>query len=685
MRRLVSLGSIAAALVVLGLVLYNATLVDRRPPSVTGVSLSATVGGDDRLAQTVTAIDIAFSEPVDRASAEARIQIEPAIPGAFTWDGARAIFTPSEPLPLDVAFEVRVEAGFRDLAGNVAPTGIDAWAFRSVGPPWVVAVEPGDGATDLPVDARIVVTFDRLMDTGSVERSIRLDPPVALAPTWSGETLTLAGGPLRFGTTYSLTIGGQAADTGGNRLGLPFVTRFATVAAGLGVQAVIPVDGVSGIGVATPIAVVFDAAIEPASAATALSISPSVPGAVSVLPLPADIDPDAGGPPDPDRLRVLVYTPVGALAPHTTYRVELAPVVTRLGAPGQVAPGRTWSFTTGAPTTSALNQVAFLSARAGVGGVWLMNPDGTNARQLTTTLGPVSGYDVSPDGSLVAFAAAGGVSVMAVDGGGLTDLTQSGYVEAAPTFTPDGRSIVVGRRDASGADLGYWEVPLPGVLPSIDPGRRLLATGAPPLGSTTLIDGGGAAGPGTSSWAARAAFHPDGRWMLIATGAGDVHLIDRGPGFGEEPVATAVGLVADAAPVWVEARGGFAIVAREPASQEIAAWLVKTDGSRARLASAVGSIAAAADGTLAFAEVEPRTGTTRIAVLRPDGQRVAVTDAQPETEDRWPGFAPDGGSLLFGRVSATGRSIADGIWTVRLADRVAMRLAPDGTFPAWLP
>ena len=83
------------ALAALGLVLYNATLVDRRPPTVSRISLSATAG-DDHVAQTLAAIDLEFSEPVDRASVERRFQIEPHVGGTFTWDrDTVAIFTPA--------------------------------------------------------------------------------------------------------------------------------------------------------------------------------------------------------------------------------------------------------------------------------------------------------------------------------------------------------------------------------------------------------------------------------------------------------------------------------------------------------------------------------------------------------------------------------------------------------------
>ena len=109
------------AVAALGLVLYNATLVDRRPPTVSRIPLSATADGDEHVAQTLTAIDLAFSEPVDRASVEQRFRIEPYVGGTFTWDrDTTAIFTPARKLPSATAFRVIVAAGFLDPAGNPA-------------------------------------------------------------------------------------------------------------------------------------------------------------------------------------------------------------------------------------------------------------------------------------------------------------------------------------------------------------------------------------------------------------------------------------------------------------------------------------------------------------------------------------------------------------------------------------
>lgn len=694
-RRTVETIVAIVAVVALALVLLNATLVDRRPPRVSELTLSATAFGDDLLAQTLTAIDLEFSEPVDRASVERRFRIVPYVGGTFTWDrDTVAIFTPAKKLPSATEFTVSLLAGFSDRAGNVAPDDTAAFAFRTVGPPVVLSAEPRDGTAGLAADATVTLTFDRLMDTAAVEASIAVSPAIPYRSSWSGPSLTLTfRAPLAFGTTYTVTVGTDAADTDGSHLTGSYATAFTTVQAGLGVRATVPAGGVSGIGIQTPIAVLFDGPIDPASIVGALRITPPVDGDARVIDLPTDapvaIAPTGSPSPVPPATApagmVLAFTPAQPLAPHTTYTVELAPVVRQEDDAGQVAAGRTWTFTTGGPTTSAQNQIAFLSARGGVRNVWLMNPDGSNPRQVTTELAPVAEYDMARDGRTMVYAIGGVVKRMRLDGADATTLTAEDRFEYAPVLAPDGTAVLVGRRDAAGEDLGYWLVPLPGV-PDAPAELQVLAAGAPPLGSTELAGDGLVAGPGVSPWNRRAAFDPTGRHLLLADAAGVVHLIDLLPGqpAGDAaPVAIALRpLVADSAPAWSRDAAAFALVARDPAATEDGAWRIRPTGSAARLFPAVGSVAIAVHGGLA-ALVGPDRAHLGYTAL--DARAPAALTTAPDLADRSPTFSPDGTTLLFGRVLVGDPTRSAGIWLVGLDGRDLRQLATDGAGARWLP
>ncbi len=678
---MISLGSLLFAVVALIVVLYNATLVDRRPPGITRVSLSAAMNGDPTRAQTLTAVDIQFSEPVRTGSVERRFRIVPYVAGTLSWDGTTAIFTPSAKLPSDTAFAVYVDPGFEDLAGNAATTGLDAWKFRTVGPPVVVRADPADGDSGVPVEGSLTVTFDRLMDTRAVEFAITVDPAVAVRAAWSGESVTLAFDPqLAFGTTYSLTVGTGAADTDGSHLASSFTTRFTTVAAGLRVRSTLPVHGASGVSVRTSIAVVFDGTIDPGSVANALQITPPVQGDVHVSALPADTTPFPLAAPSDGGGQVLLFQPTAPLAAHTTYSVTLASVVARPDVPSQVAAGRTWTFTTGQPTVSGQNQIAFTSVRGGVRDVWLMNPDGSNARQLTTGLAPVAGYDVTADGSHVAWSAGGIVQTMRIDGTDVRTITAPQSFEYAPRFTPDGRSLLVARRGGDGADLGYWLVPVADGAPSA---RQLLPSGAPPLGSSLLAGDGIEARAETPAWAPRAAFDTAGRHVAITTGDGSVVVIDLAP---TEPSAAVAqtGIVAAGSPAWAAPGGHFVVPGRRAGDPGDAVYVVGVDGGVTRGPPGSGSAAWSSNGVAAFLATDSG-GRTHVAVSRLDSAAAprTLTDAA-DVGDRWPSFSPDGQSILFGRTRADG-STSDGIWVVDVVTGQARPLAADGAYPRWLP
>lgn len=712
-RRTIERVALAFGVVVLGFVLASATFVDRRPPGVARISVSSTAA-DGRTALTHATVDVEFTEPVERSSAEARFRITPSWPGALSWGGDRVlIFTPSRKLPIATEFAVHLERGFSDLKGNVAATDVPAFSFRTVDLPKVAQSVPAESAPDVALEAPLELTFDRLMDTELTAASVRLTPAAPVAPSWSGTTLRLTPtAPLSSGTAYQMTVGPEAADVDGNGLVRPFVLRFRTVTTGLMVRSLVPADDSAGVGPLSPIAIIFADPIDPASIAGALTVTPPVDGTIDVIGLPQDTEPvvvpvptpsgpapsdlptptPSGSPPGSSPspaatpvaigpARVLRFRPSGPLAAHTTFTVRLRPGSVRALGTAQVAEGRTWTFTTGSVGDQLQNQVAFLSARTGVTNVWAMNPDGTNARQLTVELTPITSYDVAADGRTVIYATAGAVRRLSLPGGALATLSRPDEAEYQPRIRPGTGSMVVARRDRlSGADLGLWIVPM---ADGAAPEARLLVPGcltrgdvAPPLGSSDAGTDAYLPDGRNGAWGTASAFSADGAQLVVTCASGDVLRIDV-----TTRTSTALGLRDPVGmPAWSPSQDRFAVAATEQGGR-VGTWLVGRTGSATPGPDLAGWPASDAAGGLAgISLAEPG----RLAYQSPgDGLRVLTVAA--DLLDRQPVFAPAGDAILFVRVASGDPARSAGLWLVAPDGRELRQLSPTGSDPRWLP
>lgn len=111
--------------------------------------------------------------------------------------------------------------------------------------------------------------------------------------------------------------------------------------------------------------------------------------------------------------------------------------------------------------------IAFLSDREGAPRVFLMKPDGTGQRRLTSRAPDEAeeGQLVwSPDGARVAYLVARGedrhVWLREIASGAERDLTPAGAADEEPSFSPDGAWIAVSR--TRGRDVHLWAVPAAG-------------------------------------------------------------------------------------------------------------------------------------------------------------------------------------------------------------------------------
>jgi uncharacterized protein YfaS (alpha-2-macroglobulin family) len=183
-------------------------------------------------------VKVTFSQPMDRASAEARFTLravgaERAVAGSFSWsDDSTLVFQPGQPLALATQYEGRVAAGAA-AASNAQATmkGDFSWRFTSVGLPGVVSTKPANGETEADRWS-VNMIFATPMDEESVEDNISITPEPEEDSMWVNcdpSCINLyMNFPMGYSTAYTITIGAAAKDRYGRTLGQDFVFSFVT-------------------------------------------------------------------------------------------------------------------------------------------------------------------------------------------------------------------------------------------------------------------------------------------------------------------------------------------------------------------------------------------------------------------------------------------------------------------------
>ena len=732
--------AIGAAL--LAPILYYASTVDVRPPQVDRFTLSQHLPGEDGVALTTSSLEVVFSEAVDHQSAQAAFSVVPKLGGSFSWSGATMIFTPADRLPLETSFSVRLHGQIRDLAGN-ATGGAGPFAFRTVGGPTIVATQPADQARDVPLDANIQLTFSTLMDTASVQRALQVIPSTQVELRWSGQRLAIVPRtPLLPGREYAVVLGSAAHDQAGTALSPELRFSFTTVSAGLTARTVVPADGTQGVAITTPIAVIFDRAIDPDTVSDNLvTISPPISGSLGLSTAEG-----AAGLRD-DGERILRFTPSGSLPANTTFTVSVGTGIR--GADGsRTATPLSWSFTTGAPSSSLGNQIVFLSQRSGVANVWAMNPDGSNQHQVSAELSSLTSYAVAPDGRSLVVGDGARLVELRADGSAHRVLTDAGVLEFDPSYAPDGSAILFGRADVkTGSGLGIWRrppggggaeriaiaptptpTPTPSSIPSIAPSARAGGSAllAPVLRAPRIspdgrrmafVDMSGFAGivdlrTGAVTQApfrvvAPPAWLPDDATVLVS----GLPVTDDGSG------ALPTGLLSPGIPVTPLTPAGLYLTVAQRASLEIGSLLVGSSSVRLTPLRPGGTLPDVnADGSIAYLVLDPRLPDAgRVWIL--NGTSFQSTPVVPDADalESSVRFAPAPQALLVAREPLPGASTSPspepsstpsptpsptpgpmpsppvpasgpgGIWLLNLVSETNTQLTLDGWIPTWLP
>ncbi len=116
-------------------------------------------------------------------------------------------------------------------AAACARQGMPPGGPRDLSPPFVVATEPDSGATRVPPDADVAITFSESMNRGTVLDWVLLSPPRDFGERrWDGSTLRLSGGEdFVPDVTTTVIVGTGAKDEReGNTMVAPYVFIFST-------------------------------------------------------------------------------------------------------------------------------------------------------------------------------------------------------------------------------------------------------------------------------------------------------------------------------------------------------------------------------------------------------------------------------------------------------------------------
>ena len=356
------------------------TIADPVPPTVVSTSPGCGVIG---VPVGTTAITATFSKPMDPTT---MIAANFAVTGPGTTPIAGAVtftaatntvrFTPAGALPLNTLVTITVTTGAKSLTGTaMAATFVCSFTTAAAAiPPTVTAMAPACGATGVPTNRKVAVTFSEVMDattitgttftvTGPGVTAIPGTITYAAASNIATFTPTPAGTLLPANTLITVTVTTGVKDLAGIAMASNFSCTFTTALApdttAPTVISTNPSCGATLVALNTKVAATFSEAMDPLTiTGTTFTLTGSgatlVPGAVVYA--------GSGS--------VATFTPTSILTPSAVYTITVTTGAKDL-AGNALASNFTCTFTTGPGTDVTPPTVNLTSPVCGVAGVAL--------------------------------------------------------------------------------------------------------------------------------------------------------------------------------------------------------------------------------------------------------------------------------------------------------------------------
>ncbi len=182
-------------------------------------------------------IAVVFSKPMDPASINTGTFVVAGVTGTVTYDAVNMIgaFKASADYTTNTTYTASITTGAKDLSGT--PLAADfgftftTRATSDKSPPDVFAVNVAAGATCVPLNQKIVVTFDEQMDSLTINPSTVSIAGVAGTVTYDVVNLSATFTPsanLAANTKYTIMVTTGVKDMGEMPLAAPYSLTFTT-------------------------------------------------------------------------------------------------------------------------------------------------------------------------------------------------------------------------------------------------------------------------------------------------------------------------------------------------------------------------------------------------------------------------------------------------------------------------
>ena len=185
---------------------------------------------------TNRAIAVVFSQPMDPASINPSTFVVAGVTGNVTYDATNRIgaFKPFSDFAPSTAYNATITTGAKSLQGAPleAPFNFSfvTRATSDKSPPKIVAINVAAGATCVPLDQKIKITFDEPMDSLTITSSTVFIEGVTGSVTYDAgsQIATITPSALAANTVYTITVTTGVKDLGGVPLAAPFHQNFTT-------------------------------------------------------------------------------------------------------------------------------------------------------------------------------------------------------------------------------------------------------------------------------------------------------------------------------------------------------------------------------------------------------------------------------------------------------------------------